>query len=670
MEHVQHEDELAQARGSGLELSQIHTMDRTALLSLQVRIGLGSDWGQITAPNSWVPAGSSVHRLSLDLRKLVDVPSASTSMVDWAVQQLVRWLLLCLLAPVGGRSCNRYLKYTTVAGSIYDMAELARLALLTGKVRSGAVFSCVGAKELGNHRNQERAHRELGRLEVLCKRGFWNDSAAVSVRTGKAKAEVASGKKEKSPWLPLNDEFVAEAGWRVIWLIEVAGPPILDLAEAVLARMDVTQQTLVAHGVSEAMERTYVLEAANDLISTWQFVTPSGIAIVNLPFSLCNFVNGNPRKVWPPKNTSDLRFLLMLLQSSHMFFILLSTGGRIHELLSQSDDGLTENMDGVEGTTSKHEASVKGRVRDWPLPRLGVLAFQQQVRLNRVLVELGMHARRSATRLPNTRDSIWTGPWGAEIATTYNGYLQKTVRSLDLQRLISSGLVHAHRFRKTLARLIGLAIVGAPKIIMDIFGHEQIQQSIGYMMSDPDMVAEVQEVARAQTVMLGAAAIGSHAENGGPVAKALHEKVEREELRLGSDYGAKNVQELAEILTFNGRQWLLVRPGVVCTKQPHQVGPCIKKSGAPDIAKCRSTCGSRLELGALREEVDLSIQQALTQLQEALADGREMDIEMWKGQVLANLNRFPDIAKKWREDGLVAEILKEEKNGQTNFEAR
>src|SRR6185503_16213654 len=135
--------------------------------------------------------------------------------------------------------------------------------------------------------------------------------------------------------------------------------------------------------------------------------------------------------------------------------------------------------------------------------------------------------------------------------------LANIVKVFGLTEEFGEGKLHAHRFRKTTARLIALAIVGAPKILMDLFGHKQIGMTLHYILADPTIRAEMLEVARAQTIMLAKTAITQADECGGPAAEKLQAAVKAERFRMGSDFGEDSVQALAETLTINGRNWQL-----------------------------------------------------------------------------------------------------------------
>jgi hypothetical protein len=131
---------------------------------------------------------------------------------------------------------------------------------------------------------------------------------------------------------------------------------------------------------------------------------------------------------------------------------------------------------------------------------------------------------------------------------------------------------------------------------------------------------------------------------------------EQERHRLGRTLGAKDVRELAEILTMNGQSWELSRPGVICTKLPGTFGACAKKMGHPEPSHCGSDCDHRLEEAFLRADVDGAIADSIRHYEtERDADNGLMQ-DFWAGQVLTHLKRFSDLQNKWSTHPSVLEI--------------
>jgi hypothetical protein len=124
-----------------------------------------------------------------------------------------------------------------------------------------------------------------------------------------------------------------------------------------------------------------------------------------------------------------------------------------------------------------------------------------------------------------------------------------------------------HRWRHTVARLVALSVVGAPKVLFDLFGHQDIEMTLHYMMSDPTIAEEAVLVAKEMTYALAKRGIADLIEGGGsgPAAASLRQQLPRA-MRMGEEEFDTGLRETAEVLTYEGKTWSLVREGVICTK--------------------------------------------------------------------------------------------------------
>jgi hypothetical protein len=348
---------------------------------------------------------------------------------------------------------------------------------------------------------------------------------------------------------------------------------------------------------------------------------------------------------WPPKRFNSLKQCLTFLQTSHLFVVLLAMGARWNEV-----SGLTRRCLGpgeaawgeqrVEGKTWKLVDDTGGAGRDWPLHPLAAQAIQQQVKLANLLAPaLG------SLWVPQLRTRFGIPLDGLANATEH---LQRFAAATGAMPFMAGTSLHPHRFRKTVARLAALALVGAPKILMDLFGHRSIEMTLRYILSDPSLAAEVEEVAKAQVIMLGERAITTAESNGGPAAKALRTAFAGAVRGDRKPLGADDMREAAEILTMQGKSVQLVRPNVLCTKGPHEAGPCTRNVGHPDPSRCKARCDHRLELAAARDDVDKAISQCVAMLHDAAVADDEMQWAFWRGQLSHHIARFEDIGAKWR----------------------
>lgn len=674
-------------------ITSIHSMSSAELLHLQELIGLGNKWGVLTFPQKWVAAGASSQTSwrTVDIRSSLTKAAINSEDADLAIRTVVAAALISLAAPIIKVKNVKYLKPSTVCSNAKRLVKIVIQASKLPARIDGKLLARLSILHSEKNEATKRTRIEIERLLRFAERGMWTDIPSEGPALP-APASPAGDKVKPIPppkpgqYLPLNDTFVAEAGHRIVWFVETLAPSLLECG---LGINEIRKANLLSEGVRETQSwrRT---ELSKAFLETFEWKDPKGNPISELPFPLDFSGMGKGGKfLWPPRTMAQVRMLLRILQSSHLFVCLLSAGGRISEILSLEPGSVTESNDGVSlmnGLTYKLTVRVEGKQRDWPLPAIAVQAIRQQEELALLVIpgnsEEPEDGDEEGGNLEDTgfgqaangydageeeaeldfvgMETIWTreGGSGQRIDGEYNKYLSNIVKIFGLGEEFGVGNLHAHRFRKTTARLIALAIVGAPKILMDLFGHKQIGMTLHYILADPGIRAEMLEVARAQTIMLAETAIGQADECGGPAAKNLQSAVKAERLRMGSDFGENTVQELAETLTINGRYWQLVRPGVLCTKGPQVTGACTPSTAMPEPSRCRSHCDHRLELAFLKDDVDKSIAFAVKELRKAAAEDDEMKAEMWRGQILTNIGRFEELRSKWETHPVLVNLLK------------
>jgi integrase len=662
---------------AAVRANEIQYFDKRALLELQSNLGLGAAWGIIEFPLSWLPPGvcSSNGTRIVDLRFDCQLHSISQDQVELGILTLTRYALICLLVPVvGPRVGSRLLAPTTISACLKHLRAIVKLGLQKSSECHVGVFSHLTFTDLQSFGLGGKQIAELNRLLHYSARGYWSDvpkqntSEQYSPAWNSLESESRSDNSfatgsgtNPEPFLPFSDKFIGESGWRMSWIAERLGPLLIPCAEHLVE----IYKGICSDGVSAHALESKRSWAASKFLSDYDWIEANGSVLKELPFEI-KFVGQGKGSgfCWPPKTHAELKSLVILLETSHLFIILLSTGGRVSEVLSFERGCIVEASDGtlnVEGRTYKLVTSRGGAVRDWPLPELAIFAVHQQERLEKISDAINLKGDNDEIddlQLPLTdeeldlTEGIVNPIWrrigtGRRILGDYNNMLKSSIELLGLSEFADGINPHAHRFRKTIARLVALALADAPKILMDLFGHKSIEMTLHYMLTDPLIRAELQEVLKAQTIMLAVDSIEQIDNYGGPAAAKVKMAVEDLKGRLGSEYGASNIRELAEILTLSGTFWTIVRPGVICTKLAQQVGPCTKQVGMPEPSRCRSYCENRLERAALREDVDRSIAQAFQCYEEEKLQGNEIMTEMWLGQVRANMNRFPGIREKW-----------------------
>lgn len=649
---------LIQARlgaAANLTPSTIHLMSKEGLLSLQESSALGSEWGTIEMPARWFPNGKSGSQAN----RRVSVNGLAGDPVDVEAARLVfcRFALLLLYCKVSSRGVNgRFLAPSTIRGSLQNLKLILQQTLQVAGAKGAPLIARLTRTDLAQVSASAQRTNELRRMREFANRGLWSDVAAEmelgsvedSIAVSVAGASIPQ-RKTPAPYQPLPDNFVAEAGWRLIWIVENLGPSIL--------RCGLELASIRQHSRS----RKTVAKQMSDFLSGFAWVDETGKEIVRPPFDC--FEGGDSIRrdeplEWPPRNFLDFMKLLALLQDAHLFLFLLSTGGRISEALSLTPDCIVSTVQGheaVEGRTYKLVFENAGAKREWPLPALALNAVRQQRDVAAVLNALG--AEKRSKRGLIAPEALFVSGRGLEVSQNPTKRFMISMRTVGVAALLSGGNLASHRFRKTLARLVALAIVGSPKVLMDLFGHKSIEMTLHYMTTDPELRAEIAEVARAQTLMFAEKAIEHADTNGGGGAARIRAVVRAERVRLGREFGENDLRGLAETLTDNGTSWMLVRPGVLCTKTSGQSGPCNSSLGRPEPSRCRAVCSHRLEDEALRDDVERAIKEAVELLEEAVEQDAEIQAEMWRGQILAHLPRFADIAAKWSSHPTVSNLL-------------
>jgi integrase len=659
--------QLSQARttaAAALTPENIHRMQKDQLLRLQASSGLGGEWGTIVIPASWCTPGTA----QAPAYRRIDVNSLEGSADDLEEGRLAlsRYALLLLYCKVAGRGYKQiFLAPDTIRGSLVLFKTLLQKALRSEPVHAGPLLARLSSNDVLAMPRAPVLLGELRRVQRFVAQGLWAD-APTTAELGEIEDSIAETverarivKKTKGgTFKPLPDDFVAEAGWRLIWVIEHLGPSIVECGrELIRIRRSVDR----SEDASAQVVAARLQKLSTEFLSSYRWLAPNGKEISEIPFDVQitrSFGEGSAEFEWPPRMYVDFLRLLWVLQDAHMFVFLLSTGGRISETLSLEPNcvvSVEPDKETVQGRTYKLVFSSAGEKREWPLPTLALEAIQQQVKLSEVITALG-EMKKTRARQP-AADSIWVSGNGAQWRELPTKRLTKTIRAIGIVDMLGAKWLNSHRFRKTLARIVALALVGAPKILMDLFGHKSIEMTLHYMTTDPQLRAEIKEVARAQTIMFAENAIHEAEKNGGGGGSRLRAALRKERARLGRDFGEDDIRQLAETLTDNGTTWMLVRPGVICTKSVGQAGPCNRSLGRPEPSRCRSKCDHRLEEAALRDDVDRSLEEDVGYLADALRQDDEIQAEMWRGQVLTHLPRFEDLRVKWSTHPVVANLL-------------
>lgn len=652
--------------------------------------------------------------------------------LELAVLVMTRYLLLLRMGPVGMKRAKfQPLDVSTVfrlayaqlpplfARALAKRSKLAIAGAVTGLPGAGNdhftelhLLSPLEHEDLTGLSEAARksAIGECKRMHMLQEMGLWGDVPSLQ---GPSKAKAMTGQRqfneaagEVDSHQPLPDEYVALMGRRSLWLMQDLAPNLFDIGRAMVQLW--VDSACSGHAPDTVQNDRY--RNVPSILAGHIWKDHEGRAFEAPPFELnlpketatqraARSKSSGPAAeevVWPPRGTRDIVALFGVVQMAHFFILALSMGARQSETLDLRRDAMTRDVDGrpvirgkdggfIRGRTFKLEQSKTGRVRDWLLPDIAVRAFEQQVRLVQLVEQIGPLRPRNSTDATPARTSthLWTQASAGGKSNTskplldINKALATYARALGLDAAPGGQNLRSHRFRKTLARLVALALTQAPKLLMDVFGHKSIEMTLYYILTDKDLRTEIETVERELRVMRAKEVVQCMVDAdtaqtvaqpdrlagyGGLAAHKIQEAVQTYRhgvLRRGEEFGADNVVELAELLTFQGKAWEQVRHGVVCTKVPGQAGPCNKGVGRPEPSKCQSSCNHRLEEAFLREDVDGAIKDALNAFEDDQSKGEELSAAFWAGQIRAHVPRFADLSDKWMRHPTVRYLFNE-----------
>lgn len=641
-----------------LKAKNIQFMDKVELLRLQQFFRLGDTWGLIAVPQEWLRSHETEARGKFNLIKQLREHAASFEEADLAYVTLLRMVLLCFCSEsTSGTRHPVLLDINSITSYLITYwIPLVKEALRKPPRGDGLLFARLNVNELtfASDGRRSRTFVELRRFKAFASRGLWCDliaepSVSIAESTNRKPKRLPRTKPLHDPYKPLPDKFILETGKRSVWIMQKLMPQALRVYAHVL-----NLEEGVHPDTAGKLAKCYLntLEWDLDGIST------SGDWQINLISKASHGVQ------WPPQDRDQLKVLLKVCQTACYFIVVLSGGSRASEVLSAETDCLTESRQGIpliNGKTYKLESRFEGEPRDWPMPAVAVQAVQFQIELTKLL-DQSMDEYTSRDWGSKSLWRVFAGKGhGNDLNIQYNKYLREFAVRVGTYQLLDSQALTSHRFRKTIARLVALALVNAPKVLMDIFGHKDIEMTMHYILTDKALRAEIMQIQKELLAMHVEKAIRNADKNGGPAAKKVRAEVQRIKfVRAREDLQADDVHELVLRMTSVGREWTIVAAGVICTKMRDQVGPCAKGRSTPNPSKCSSRCDHRLEEADAVGQVDTLLEYIVKNLQAAQAQNNFLTIDAFEGQLLANIVRFDALYDKWSSHPIIAPVLARE----------
>lgn len=671
---------------------EIQHLGQDALLAAKILAGHGAEWGRWTTSESMMK-GKARHYCNINLHKrLLDflakepfTTSAPDILIEEGVLTLTRIALLMKLVPSGGRHVNRKilrLKASSIAQKIFSDCPKITARAIRRKADDPAgegLFQYLTEADVVEFTDYKRTRIEIERLHTLIARGVWSDAPQqpdIRQTTNPATATHSPKPDPKSePFPPLPDEWLAQIGPRVLWVIEDMGPNLLLLLEDMregLKTLDWSVTTTKKRNVSKYItaqlaEHPWSDRSGQPLKPPFKLTTGGGIG-------------GSDTCEWPPRNWAHITNLCVTLQAAHLFIALLLSAGRIGEIATLSRDCVKIGRDGksyLHGCTYKLADNLFGDARTWPAPDILGQCLGQQKRLAAAWDWLPSALDDGLPQEPRFGDDLFVsigvpGSAGSDAKLTINVALQNLARRLDMDPEPGGKNVHAHRFRKTIGRLAGVALFNSPLVLKRLFGHKSIEMTLHYILCDQGVREEAEKVLRELRIMHCAEALEeihkaindgtSLPGHGGPGSARLITAVRNEDAKLnqsGRVWNEGSAYDLALLLTMQGQGWRLIKSNIVCSKAPGEDGLCQKKrsKGEPNTANCQPQCDNLIVFARRRRDVEQSIEQYLDIARQARDDGQLLVLAATLDNAQDEWVNFPDLAEKYEADPEVQALL-------------
>jgi hypothetical protein len=247
-------------------------MGRSQLLELQARFGFGDVWGLIQIPALFMPAGRHQQRS----RRVFDFRQVANG-DDAAIAAVTRLMCLRWLVPVGASSEPP--ATSTLAGMLRQLKRLLALALASKSDDPEKIWSRLTASDLysilpvtangTDFGAMFRSFKEQGLLEDVIDVS-WDRTVRRQERSRKGKAVPSADRKQVAPFLHLPDRFVAECGWRCIWVVKSLAPSLLGLLDLIFDSQELRAD------VQDVEAHAQFREAAARRISSWIWLDSGG----------------------------------------------------------------------------------------------------------------------------------------------------------------------------------------------------------------------------------------------------------------------------------------------------------------------------------------------------------------------------------------------------------
>lgn len=668
------------------KVENIQRLNRDDLLAVKILAGRGNEWGRWITPESQMRGSRQMYQninLANRLRDFLAKEEVANSSVDVLIDEgvlaLTRVALLMKLVATGGRAGEAKplrLKASSLASYLYSVLPKITARALSRKASNPAVeglFQYLTESDVLEFKAVKRTRIEIERLHTLVARGVWSDAPPlpdIRQTTNPSTQPLLRAPKEKpDPYQPLPDAWLAEIGPRVLWVVEEMGPNLLRLLEALCEDLEDINWSLSTTGISDQLK-----VCIHSHLERHPWLSCSGKPLLPpFPLITATGIKGTDCLEWPPRTWEHVITLSLTLQTAHLFITLLSCAGRIGEVSTLRRDCIEIGCDMksyLKGFTYKLSRDLFGDARTWPAPTILLQSLGQQGRLAAAWDWLPEKMGSGLPQDPRFGVGLWVslGMGGKKAkgpGFVFNPALQNFARRVDMNQMPGGKNVHAHRFRKTVGRLAGVALFNSPLVLKRLFGHKSFEMTLHYVLCDPGVREDAEKVLRELRIMHCAEALEEIHQalingvplpgNGGAGAARLITTVRNEEDHLkqaGRLWGEGAAYDLACLLTMQGQGWRLIKENIVCSKAPGEDGLCQKKrsKGQPNTANCQPQCDNRIVFARKRHDVEVIIEQYLDIARQARDDGQLLVLASVMDNAQAEWANFSDLEQKYCAD--------------------
>lgn len=460
---------------------------------------------------------------------------------------------------------------------------------------------------------------------------------------------------EDGSWIPLSDEWLQAAGYRWNFLLTHILPNLKRIGADWSYLNGGAAARTKAHAcdlgtpLTEARKKDLLNEKRREYLNSFTWVDADGKILHCLPFEL----NGESRL---PILWTDLQRLISCTQKSLYGLLLLLTAGRASEIRTlRRHGGLVELLDQELGLSVLHGRTFKlsgfgvGDDKDWPLPaRVGDfikdwIAFTDFTHENSHRIWVSWSAKRDA--------SINYLVWPESLSKTFG-----------LERLAGDVPVHAHRFRKTMARLAVLCLVGAPMILMDILGHDSLVTTLKYIFADPHIREELSSSLQDLRHEIAVNVAEGLSDAGGPAAITLKQMRDEYFKDIGISGNARSqrarARDFAEAQLADGNIDLkVIFAGILCIKPGDLPGRCSVHTPEPDVSRCESACPYFLALPPARTWTRTTLEWLISELQDTEVQSKPLLLNYYRASFVDQAKIFDDLRIEYAERALKQDLL-------------